>query len=77
MRSSRSCITEVEDDSGIAIFDQQMEKSEHPTDTTIKLSRLDCLIGLFCIDKVRRKVVATIEMSKREDDEYKVCSSPR
>jgi hypothetical protein len=78
VRSSRSVITEVDYDSDIAVLGNHKKILRRGTRVTeIKLSRLDCLLGLFSIRKARRKIAATIEADGMEDDEPEACIPPQ
>jgi hypothetical protein len=77
VRSSRSGITEVDYDMDIAVLGNKKIPRRGTKVTEIKLSRLDCLLGLFFIRKTRRKVAAAIEANVMGDDEPEVHIPPR
>jgi hypothetical protein len=63
-----SYTTEVEDDSNLISIDKK------PTDRRpkIRLSRLDCLMGVFFPNKAKRKVEKTMVTEIVDENEYLV-----
>jgi len=55
----------VEDNSGIPMLDKLNRK--YTFDTSVKISRLDCLKGLFMVNTVRRKIASTVEFNGMEE----------
>jgi len=66
----------VEDDWNLVTVNQKSKKGSNSNDIPFKLSRFDCLKGLFLIGKMRRKVAATLPERDADDTEVCIFQSP-